>query len=99
MRERSVKATIFRRREPRPSVRIIENRESAGAFPVLDGRVAERVFITGPVSAARDAPVRRVAERDRSLWSLITGPGIAQLLAGSSVESRRLGIRKELECQ
>ena len=58
-RERRVKATIFRRREPRPSVRMTESRESVGAFPVLDVRVLEKGFFTGPVSAAVDAPVRR----------------------------------------
>jgi hypothetical protein len=58
-REKKVKAAIRRRREPRPSVRMTERRESVGA-----GRVLENGLFIGPVSAAVDAPVRRIAERD-----------------------------------
>jgi hypothetical protein len=67
MRERRLKATIFGRREPTPSVRMTESRESVGVFPVLDGPVLKNGFFTGPVSATVDAPVRSVAEQHRSL--------------------------------
>jgi hypothetical protein len=54
-----LKATIFRRIEPTPSVRMTESRESVGVFPVLDGPVLENGFFTGPLggggrSCARD---------------------------------------------
>ena len=46
-----------------------ETRESVGAFSVLDDRVLEKNFITGPVSAAAaDARVRKFATQDCSPW-------------------------------
>ena len=35
-----------------------EIRESVGTFSVVDGRILERKFFTGPVSTAVDNPVR-----------------------------------------
>jgi hypothetical protein len=56
MRERRLKATIFRRTGPRSSVLMTESREAFGRFPGLDARVLEKGLFTGPVSAAA-APV------------------------------------------
>ena len=62
-RERRLKATIFRRIEPTPSVRMTETRESVGVFPELDGPVLENGIFTGPLDGSGRSPGRRVAEQ------------------------------------
>ena len=48
MSEMKVKATIFRRRERRSSVRMTESMETFGVLPVLEARLSRRVFSLVP---------------------------------------------------
>ncbi len=83
--ETKLNATIFRRRERRPSVRKTESTETFGAFPVLGVRVLEKGFFTGPVSAAGDAPVRASRNQIIAHGGGELARGLAQFLAVSGL--------------